>query len=72
MGAALMRAVMEQCRRVGCKQMLAIVAAGDPSMDASLALHQALGFVRVGTFTNVGFKFSKWLHTALMQATLDP
>jgi L-amino acid N-acyltransferase YncA len=39
---------------------------------ASLALQEALGFVRVAYFREVGYKFGRWLDVAYMQLMLSP
>lgn len=39
---------------------------------ASVALHQALGFDRVGTYRGVGFKFGEWVDVGLWQRDLAP
>ncbi len=36
----------------------------------SIALHEAAGFRRIGTFDAVGFKFGRWLDSVLMQRPL--
>lgn len=48
----------------------AIIGAIDADNTASLKLHESLGFARVGTLPQVGFKFGRWLDLAFMQLTL--
>jgi L-amino acid N-acyltransferase YncA len=67
-GQALMLQVMAECRRLGHRELLAVI--GDSSNVGSIGLHAALGFVRVGVFKNVGFKFERWVDVVLMQCTL--
>jgi phosphinothricin acetyltransferase len=38
--------------------------------DPSVALHEKLGFVRSGTYREVGFKFGEWLDVGLWQKEL--
>ena len=38
--------------------------------EASVALHEKLGFERVATFTQVGFKFQQWVDVAYWQILL--
>ncbi len=45
--------------------MVAVI--GDSSNAASVRLHERFGFRHVGTLSNVGFKFDRWLDTVLMQ-----
>lgn len=68
LGRALLAATIERAEAAGCRQMVAVV--GDSGNRGSVALHEALGFRRVGTFQNVGFKFGRWLDTALLQRPL--
>jgi phosphinothricin acetyltransferase len=50
--------------------MIAVI--GDSENVASIALHERLGFIRIGTLRAVGFKFGRWVDTVLMQRPLDP
>jgi len=70
LGRALLAATIERATAAGCRQMVAVV--GDSGNRGSVALHEALGFRRVGTFQNVGFKFGRWLDTVLLQRELGP
>ena len=38
--------------------------------EASVKLHEALGFKYVGTFTEVGYKFDKWIDTGYWELLL--
>ena len=38
--------------------------------DASIALHEKLGFERVATFRQVGFKHDRWVDVAYWQLVL--
>ena len=48
----------------------AILAAIDAANEASIRLHAAFGFERVGCFNEVGFKFGRWLDVAYMELRL--
>jgi phosphinothricin acetyltransferase len=48
--------------------MIAVV--GDSANAASIALHAAAGFRRIGAVQSVGFKHGRWLDTVLMQRPL--
>ena len=37
---------------------------------ASIGVHSSCGFQMIGTHPNVGFKFSRWLDTVMMQLAL--
>jgi L-amino acid N-acyltransferase YncA len=69
-GRALLAALIEASEARGFRQMIAII--GDSEQTASVALHAALGFAPVGTFSNIGYKFGRWLDTVLMQRPLGP
>jgi L-amino acid N-acyltransferase YncA len=45
---------------------------GCTGRGASAALHRRLGFAGVGNLPQVGFKFGRWVDTALMQKDLEP
>ena len=67
-GYKLMQAVIEDCERLGLKNIIAVI--GDSGNSGSIKLHQKLGFRKVGILTDVGFKFGRWLDVVLMQKTL--
>jgi len=69
-GAALLEALIERCTALGYRQMIAVI--GDSAHAASINLHAAAGFVRVGTLRSVGFKFGRWVDSVLMQRPLGP
>jgi L-amino acid N-acyltransferase YncA len=48
----------------------AILAAIDAENVASVRLHAAFGFVEVGRFRQVGFKFGRWLDVLYMERLL--
>jgi phosphinothricin acetyltransferase len=49
----------------------AIIAAIDATNAASIRLHTAFGFERVGLFRQVGHKFGRWLDVLYMERLLD-
>ena len=67
-GAALLEALIERCSALGYRQMVAVI--GDSAHAASINLHAACGFVRVGTLRSVGFKLGRWVDSVLMQRPL--
>jgi L-amino acid N-acyltransferase YncA len=69
-GRALLAALIERCEQGPWRQMIAVI--GDSANAASIGLHASLGFHNVGTFTDVGFKFGRWLDSVLMQRALNP
>lgn len=69
-GRTLLAALIERCAALGKRQMAAVI--GDSANRASIALHERLGFRRVGTLRDVGRKHGRWLDTVLMQRPLGP
>jgi len=66
-GRVLLHAIVDAADSAGFHAM---VGAIDADNAGSIALHESLGFVRVGTLPQVGFKFGRWLDLALLQRTL--
>ncbi|GAB6126123.1 N-acetyltransferase family protein [Humidesulfovibrio idahonensis] len=67
-GKALMRRLIERARGLGKHVMVAGVEAGN---EASLRLHQDLGFEQTGTLKEVGQKFGQWLDLTFLTLRLD-
>jgi phosphinothricin acetyltransferase len=68
-GRALLATLIEGAEKLGFRQMIAVI--GDSTRQAaSIGLHEALGFRRVGTLQDVGLKHGRWLDTLLMQRAL--
>ncbi len=68
-GKALVSQLLIDARASGFRQMLAVI--GDSENIGSIGVHASLGFQRVGTLRDVGFKFGRWLDVIIMQHTLD-
>jgi phosphinothricin acetyltransferase len=69
-GSALLAELLRRCEALGYRQVVAVI--GDSANLASVNLHAAFGFVRVGTLRSVGFKFGRWVDSVLMQRPLGP
>lgn len=67
-GKALVARLLEDARKAGFRQMLAII--GDSDNIGSIGVHSSLGFQRIGTLRDVGFKFGRWLDVVIMQRSL--
>lgn len=67
-GRRLMEALIAEARALGKHVMVAGIEAGNLG---SIALHEKLGFVRVGSMPQVGTKFGRWLDLVFLQLTLD-
>jgi phosphinothricin acetyltransferase len=70
LGRALLEALIAACEEAGIREMVAIIS--DKGAEASVALHERLGFVEVGRMGRVGFKFGRWLGTIYLQKSLKP
>ncbi len=69
-GRALLREVIRIAGEQGRRQMIAVI--GDSANAASIGLHEALGFRRIGLLRSVGFKHGRWVDSVLMQRALGP
>ena len=67
-GSALLAELIRLCEAAGYRQLIAVI--GDSAHAASINLHAAAGFVRVGTLRSVGFKFGRWVDSVIMQRPL--
>jgi L-amino acid N-acyltransferase YncA len=68
LGKLLLAPLIEAARRKG---LHAIIAAIDATNEASLRLHARFGFVHVGHFKQVGYKFDRWLDVIYMERLLE-
>ena len=67
LGRALYDDLLGRLEADGVHQVLAVIALPN---DASEALHRACGFTRVGVLPEVGWKFDRWIDTAIWGRTL--
>ena len=65
-----LEALIAACEELGIREMVAVIS--DKGAEASVALHEKLGFVEVGRMGRVGFKFGRWLGTIYLQKHLTP
>ncbi|MBN8553363.1 MAG: N-acetyltransferase [Caulobacterales bacterium] len=70
LGRALMQTIIDQCRDIGLRQMIAAIS--NDESDASVILHEGLGFRPAGIYRRAGWKFGRWLDVTLMQLDLAP
>lgn len=69
-GRALLGALIKHAAEGGFMQMIAVI--GDSrSRDASIAVHNAVGFIEAGRLTQVGQKHGQLLDITLMQRDLS-
>jgi len=69
-GSALLAELLRRCEALGYRQVVAVI--GDSANAASINLHAAFGFLRVGTLRSVGYKLGRWVDSVLMQRPLGP
>lgn len=67
-GLALLQRLLQEAEARGFRQMVAVI--GDSGNQASIRLHERVGFALVGTLHAVGWKHGKWLDVVLMQRAL--
>jgi L-amino acid N-acyltransferase YncA len=67
-GSRLYRALVDACRTRGFRSLVGGVTLPN---EASCRLHEALGFARVGTFREAGWKLNAWYDVAFFQLMLD-
>jgi len=67
LGRDMMRALIRVAGERGVHVMIACVEAGNA---ASIRLHESLGFRNVGTFSEVGTKFGRWLDLTCLELKL--
>ena len=63
-----MEALIEATRARGVREMIAVIA--DQGADASIRLHERLGFEEIGRMGRVGQKFGRELGIVLLQKSL--
>lgn len=68
-GRTLLPALMDACAAAGYRQLIGYI---DASNQASLRLHESLGFARVGLLPAIGFKFGQWIDSVMLQRALGP
>jgi L-amino acid N-acyltransferase YncA len=68
-GQTLLPAPMDDCAPAGYRQLIGYI---DTANKASLRLHEAFGFVRVGLLPAVVVKFGQWVDTVMVQRALGP
>jgi L-amino acid N-acyltransferase YncA len=69
LGPRLMQTLIERARSADKHVMVAAIESGN---QASIRLHERLGFVTTGQMPQVGVKFGRWLDLTFMQLILQP
>ena len=66
-GTELYEALLAELRRRGLRTAVASIALPN---DASIALHEKLGYRHIGTFHDIGWKFDRWVDVGHWQLML--
>ena len=66
-GRVLYQALIDRCRDLGFKEMIGGAALPN---DASIKIHEQLGFEKIGVFPRVGFKFGNFIDVGFWQLRL--
>src|SRR4051812_36389556 len=66
-GKLLLAPLVQSARELGLRAIIAVI---DATNEASVRLHAGFGFVEVGRFPKVGFKFGRWLDVVYMELLL--
>ncbi len=70
LGKLLLGELIARCEALGFRQMVAVI--GDGAVNqASVKLHEAMGFAPCGWIIGSGFKFDRWCDTVLMQLAMN-
>lgn len=67
LGKKLLKELIVRSEQLGFRQMIAVIGGAAP---ASIAVHEACGFVHAGRMEATGFKHGRWLDTVTMQLSL--
>ena len=67
LGSLLLGRLIEDSRKAGLKQMLAVITAERAN---SIRLHEKHGFRFIGRYEALGYKFDRWLDIVHMQRAL--
>ncbi|HEY0064237.1 MAG TPA: arsinothricin resistance N-acetyltransferase ArsN1 family B [Telluria sp.] len=67
LGKALYRVLLERLRTAGVHLVIGGIALPN---DASVALHEAMGYVKAAHFSEVGRKFDRWVDVGYWQRKL--
>jgi phosphinothricin acetyltransferase len=69
-GRLLLQALVDEVGRLGFRQIIAVIGDGTPE-NASVRLHEKLGFRFSGRLEGSGYKHGRWLDTVFMQLSLN-
>ncbi len=67
-GTLMVNHLVDLCRKQGYRALIACITAEN---EASIRMHEKIGFRRVSEFRQVGRKFGRWLDVVDMELLLD-
>ncbi|WP_336166311.1 GNAT family N-acetyltransferase [Acinetobacter sp. 161(2023)] len=71
-GCGLSKILMQELiQRAQDAELHVLIGCIDATNQASIGLHEKMGFIHAGTFKQVGFKFGQWLDAAFYQLNLN-
>ena len=71
-GRGIARSLLQKLISTAREQQYHVLVGGiDVANDASIVLHEQLGFVHAGTIRQAAFKFGRWLDLGFYQLILD-
>lgn len=71
-GGGLSKILMQELiKRAQEADLHVLIGCVDATNQASIGLHEKMGFIHAGTFKQVGFKFGQWLDAAFYQLNLN-
>jgi phosphinothricin acetyltransferase len=69
-GKLLLTELIARCEALGFRQMIAVIGDGEVN-QASVRLHEKMGFLPCGQIAGSGFKHGRWCDTILMQLAMN-
>lgn len=67
-GTTLYKHLLKELKK---KEIRSVVGGIALPNDASIALHEKLGFIKVAHFKNIGYKFEEWVDVGYWQNTFE-
>ncbi|MFB6469589.1 GNAT family N-acetyltransferase [Cytobacillus sp. Hz8] len=67
LGTVLMKEIITKAKELGHHTIISLITSGN---EASVKIHEKLGFSYVGTIKEVGYKFNQWHDVAYYQLML--
>lgn len=68
LGRLLLVELMAQAERAGVRKLIAVI--GDSANHGSIGVHRSCGFEHIGTLSDCGWKFDRWLDVVMMDRAI--